>query len=442
MAMETLRNKVINDPEFKEFLQQKPSLSEASIDSYIVALVRFIDFTKEPFYKTIYELRDLQNDRIEDNVIIRFNPNHSKVKMLQYGFIDYLRECGSSEVTVNSYIRRLRAIFTTCGIILPKYPDLNPVPKEWYLLSKDEIKYVLDCSNVHFGATVNFLAVTGLRLRDVCNLTIKDFMIATEEYHDCKELEDFLASAPEGMMGYWELKPNKTKKLNIKCKVCNTPESSNLILLSLNERVKFLDNYNKENGTNLKLTKNDPLFGNRRYQYKKPLAPKSLGTQLGRQKHKIYAEKKRVLKYQYDKGQISKETYEEAIETMPNFHAHGLRKFFITTLAKNRVDVRISALMEGHSAPIQTDGHYINDDYLMNAVKDEYLRCIQDFSFEKVEVRFLTSKEKEEHEKTIAILKDKYEKLEADIPKIVEEEFDKKAHLIFKYIDDAPKKIN
>ena len=241
MAMEDLRKQVINDPEFKDFLQQKSSLSEASIDSYIVALIRFIEYTKEPFYKTIYELRNLQNDRIEDNVIIRFNPNQSKVRMLHYGFIDHLRKCGSSEVTVNSYIRRLRAILTTCGIILPKYPDLNPIPREWYVIDKEDIKYVLSYSNIHFRAVLNFLAVTGLRITDACALTIKDFMVATQEYHNCTELDDFLASAPQDMMGYWELKPNKTKKLNIKCKVCNTPESSNLILAALNERVKYLE---------------------------------------------------------------------------------------------------------------------------------------------------------------------------------------------------------
>ena len=63
-------------------------------------------------------------------------------------------------------------------------------------------------------------------------------------------------------------------------------------------------------------------------------------------------------------------------------------------MAKNRVDARISALMEGHKAPLVTDSHYINNDYLKETIKEEYMRCIPDLSFENVEVRFLTSEER------------------------------------------------
>lgn len=74
-------------------------------------------------------------------------------------------------------------------------------------------------------------------------------------------------------------------------------------------------------------------------------------------------QKRKSFKIQYEQGEISKETYEESIEIIPNFHAHSLRKFFISTLAKNRIGARISALMERHSAPIAIDNHYVDNDF-------------------------------------------------------------------------------
>lgn len=418
--MTELRNQVMNDPAFKEFLLQKPALSQASIESYIVALVNFVDFTGKPFYQTVDELRELQNDRIENNIIIRFNPNQSKIKMLHYEFINYLKEKGSSDVTLNSYTRRMRALFNALGLFLPKYPDITYTPRKWYVLTKEDIKYVLDCSNVHYKAIINFAAVTGLRITDICSLKVKDFMKATSDYHSCSEVEDFLDAQIEGMMGFWELRPHKTQKNNIQCKVFNTPESSNAILLSLNERVKYFELLNETRGTEFKLTKNDPLFANRSMNYKGSMNPKSLGLILGRNKHKLRAERERVFKYRYEQGEISKETFDESMSTIPNFHAHGLRKFFITTLAQNRVDARISAVMEGHVAPIQTDSHYVNSEFLKESIKDEYLRCVPDLSFEKVEVRFLTSEERKTLEEEVAQLREENRNMKENMEEYVD----------------------
>ena len=397
---------ITDDPEFRNFMLQKPALSRKSMESYITALENFVKYTGEPFYRTVYELRSLQNDRIEDNMIIRFNPNQSKINLMQYEFIDFLRRSGCRDSTANTYVRMLRGILNTLGIILPKPPKLDSTPQDWYLLSKEDLKYIIDVSSVNFKAIINFLAVTGMRIHDLTELTVRDFMVATEDYHECSEVDDFLQTAPKGMMGYWELIPHKTRRNGIPCKVCNTPESSDLIVLALNERVKYFERKNEEEGLNLKLTKNDPLFASRNSLHKEPYDPHMLGMLLGRRKFKLKAERERVFRYRYEQGEISRETYEESIEAIPNFHAHALRKFFITTLAQNRVDARISAIMEGHRAPIATDSHYVNEDYMKESVKSEYMRCIPDLSFENVEVRFLTSEERRSLEEKIAELEE------------------------------------
>lgn len=429
--MKSIREKLNFDPEFQNFILQKPTLSQESLNAYTMTLVNFIKFTDEPFYKTVQELRTLQNDRIENNMIIRFNPNQSRINTLHYEFIEFLRNQGCSNTSIESYVRSLRAILNTLGIILPKTPNFNSRPKDWYVLTKSDIKYVLDISTVHYKALINFAAVTGLRVQDIASLTVKDFMTATEEYHGCSEVDDFLDSSPEGMIGFWELFPHKTRRLNVPCKVCNTPESSDAILFSLNERVKYFEAKNEKEGLDLRIAKKDPLFANRKLRYKGFLNPHHLSITLGQYKHKLNAERERVFKYRYEQGEISKETYEESIETIPNFHAHGLRKFFITTLAQNRVDARISALMEGHKAPIATDSRYVGSDFLRESIKEEYLRCIPDLSFENVEVRFLTLDERKSLEEKLADLTEKNKAMEENIEDLVNQAIEERLEDVF-----------
>ena len=426
-----IREELMADPEFQNFLLQRPALTEDSKHTYVVSLINFVRFTGQPFYKTVYELRSIQNDRIENNTIIRFNPNQSKINLLQFEFIDHLQKSGCRNTTIDSYLKCIRAILNALGVILPKAPKLNPRPKDWYLLSKEDIKYVLDVSSLRYKAIINFAAVTGLRAYDLSNLTIKDFMLATQDYHGCSEVEDFLESAPKGMIGFWQLIPHKTQRLNLQCKVCNTPESSDLLLLSLNERLRYFEKRNETEGSDLKIGKNDPLFANRNSQFKGFIKPRYLAFNIANHKHKLISERERALKYRYEQGEISKETYEESMETIPNFHAHGLRKFFITTLAKNRVDARISALMEGHRPPLMTDSNYVNSDFLDESVKEEYLRCIPDLSFEKVEVRFLTSEERRSLEEKIADLTEKNRDIEENIGQYVDKAIEDRLDDVF-----------
>ena len=418
--MDNIRKQIYDDPEFNSFMLQKPSLTPGSIDTYIASLVRFVGFTGEPLYRTVHELRSMQNDRIENSMIIRFNPNQSRINIMQYEYIEYLRRQGCNATTISHYLRILRIFLSTVGIILPKKPKFNSMPREWYLLTKEDIRYVLNITSLSYKALITFAAATGLRLQDICSLTVKDFMKATGDYHDCTEVEDFLDSAPKGMMGYWELIPNKTKRLNIPCKVCNTPESSDLLLLLLNERVKYFEGMRHRKGKPLKITKNDPLFANRQRQFKGFLRAQHVSTNLASYKRQLNAERERVFRYKLEHGEISQETYDETVAAIPNFHAHGLRKFFITTLAKNRVDARISALMEGHKAPIATDSHYVDSDFLKDAVKEEYIRCIPDLSFENVEVRFLTSEERKSLQEKIAELEEENAAMKQDMQEYVD----------------------
>ena len=56
---------------------------------------------------------------------------------------------------------------------------------------------------------------------------------------------------------------------------------------------------------------------------------------------------------------IREEDYDEAVSKIPHFHPHICRKFFSTIVSNNCGDIRVCALLEGHSDGLPNDKSYI-----------------------------------------------------------------------------------
>lgn len=69
-------------------------------------------------------------------MIIIFNPNQAKVNLLQFEYIDFLRNRWCSDVSISSYVRCIRTILNKLGIILPKAPKINITPKSGMFYQK------------------------------------------------------------------------------------------------------------------------------------------------------------------------------------------------------------------------------------------------------------------------------------------------------------------
>ena len=124
--------------------------------------------------------------------------------------------------------------------------------------------------------------------------------------------------------------------------------------------------------------------------------------------------KERLLCQEYNDGRISKETFEQKLSEIPVFHAHGLRKFFITTLARKRVDLRASAFLEGHTPFMQHDRSYVDSDNLEDLIFEEYQRVIPALSFLKDEEDFELGKMNHDLQIENAQLKQQKEQLEKE----------------------------
>ena len=121
---------------------------------------------------------------------------------------------------------------------------------------------------------------------------------------------------------------------------------------------------------------------------------------------------------EYDQGLIGKETLEQKLSSIPIFHAHGLRKFFITALARKHVDLRASAYLEGHTPFMKHDHSYVDSDNLEELIFEEYERVIPALSFLKDEEDFELGKRNHDLQVENALLKQQKEELERERVKL------------------------
>lgn len=411
------------DKSFQKYLSKK-SISERTLKTYKVSLLYFCQANGKTFHQIVKSIRKEQRDVIENGIIIRYDPNYGLVDDYITAFVDELRSKGNTNTSIDHHLRNVKGILSALGVKLPDMPTLDDDAADWYLLSKEEIRYMISICNLHYQFMITFLACTGMRLSDALSLTIGDFMKATGEYHDITEVDEFLDKAPQDMIGFWDFYPQKTKKRKIPCKVCNTPEASNLGLLYLRQRRDSINKMNEKNGTDLALAKSDALFGSRIKNYKGFISPSSISSRLAIKNKTLIEDRKRILKSKLDDGEISEETYDELLSQTPKFHAHGLRKFFISTISSHVGDIRICALMEGHSSPLPTDKSYIKiSDEL---VREAYFKVIPELSFENVEVDFLTSKEKVSLQEEVVRLREENRNMRHKMESYVDKAVDQK----------------
>lgn len=402
------KEKITESETYRKYAKKK-NITQRTLDTYIYSLQQFCNANGKDLDNMVQEVLEEQYPYIdEQGRIHEYNPEYSKIDTYLNNTVNYLNEKGNSNNSIHAHLVRVRAVLAALNIKLPKQIELEKDTKEWYSLTKEDIQYVNSISPLHHQAIITFMAHTGIRTGDVINqFTIETFMKATYNYHKCDEVDDFLEKAPLDMVGYWEFIPQKTKKHKVECKVYNTAESSNLILKSLHRRKEILESENK------KLEKSDALFTSRNQNFKAKMSEKTLTVLFYRRNQELRKHRLRLLKQDLDNGVISEETYHQKVEQIPVFHAHALRKFFITTLSRKRVDLRASALLEGHS-PIMQDKSYVDNDKLDELLWEEYQRVIPALSFLKSEEDYEMSKTNKELTLENAHLRNENKKLEKD----------------------------
>ncbi|PWB87895.1 tyrosine-type recombinase/integrase [Methanobrevibacter thaueri] len=416
---------VRNDEYYQLFISDSLR-NETTAEKYFDILTKFCEATNKTLGEIIADCTDEQNivtkeklppdengnERIRE---IRFDVNNKDSKINKYlnQFVDYCRQRNNKNVTINGQRSLIIAFLREFGVLIPKIKKLEDDSDDWYLLTKEDYNYLLqDMSLVHISLA-NFLTSTGMRIGDALSLSISDFMKATEEYHDFVDVEDFIDNAPEDMIGQWVFEPHKTERHGVKCITFNSTHSSNLILQYLRHiKNQYLPNKNKKRNedSKLKISKKWALFGSRREEYVNPMKPTSVATQWGEKNKKFHLWKENQIKQQIADGKISEEDFTDELLKIPRFHPHTCRKYFISTVAKNCGDIRVCALLEGHSDGLPNDKSYVKKK--VKEIKEIYINNIHDaLSLDNVETKIVTNKETEELNKKVSEADKKIEAL-------------------------------
>ena len=418
------------DKYYKNFLISKPNLSEFSKKAYTQALKNLTKATQKTLTEIIESCKN-QQDTVTEQIIN--NENNTTVKRVTYFdvndpnsliklylelFITYsLHIAKNTNRSTNQNMLLIKTFLKYYEIKLPKIQMLPDDTSEWYLLEKEDFKFVMSDSSLTHAALIDFLRVTGMRLADALNRTIGELMEGTSDYHDYVNVDEFIDNAPNDMICTWNFYPQKTKRHKIPCITFSDPDNVNR-LIQLLKKIKneYLPRINKEKGLNLTLSKSDALFGSRNDHYKGKIIPKSISTKFWEKNKKLRAWRIQEIDNLIKDGVISADDREREIEKIPRFHAHACRKFFQTMIARNCGDLRICTLLEGHVSPVKTDSSYIK--ISVSEVKEAYMAAIPDLSLENTETKVYTSEIRREMEAKIKELESKNQKMESELSEI------------------------
>lgn len=379
-----------NDKSYQKFLTKKPKLSETTRKGYEYSVTRYCKTNKKTLHEIITEQRIEQRSRIENGVIIEYDADYSTIDTYQQNYIDFLRNNNYSNNSIMVSLLQVNSVLKTLGLKVPTLPQMEDDSKKWYVLQQEDIEYVLSFAITKHRAIIRLLCETGMRREDALSLTIRDYIKATHYHHNCTELEDFLENCKKDMMAYWKYYPKKTSKRNILHMTYSSKYTHHEIMTYLQDR------YNKEEDLHL----NSILF---------PMRYESLTNAFRKHSKKLYNYHQQKLENKLCNDGISKETYDEKIKQIPNFHPHGLRKFYITTIAMNCSNPRAIALLEGHKPWSATDSNYIDNKNLEKMVYDEYMKALPILSLNR---NIVVENRIQEQENEIRKLRSKTEKLE------------------------------
>lgn len=422
---------------FTNFISAKQNASESTIKNYDKTLKKFCKATDTTLEEVITKCKNQQDKIIEKTIqhgtddegntivektITKFNVNsiESYIKLYFDTYINYCKKRGNKNTTINLELIILKSFFHYYGVETPTLESLENDSKEWNLLSKEDLKYVMSESTLMHQTLISFLKSTGIRLSDALSITWGDIMNYTQEYHQCITLEEFAEKAPQNMIGLIEFYPQKTKRHNILCITGIDPETCNLLLQLLNrllnESIPLINKKYPEK--NITLTKDSPVFGSKRYYFQKAVTQRPMTTMFSKKNKALREHHLSMIKEKIIKGELSQEDYDKEVQRIPNFHAHACRKFFETMISRNCSNLRICALLEGHSPPMATDPHYIKID--KEHVKEAYMAAIPDLSLEHAEVKVYTSDIRREMEDKISTLEKELNEKETEVQNITD----------------------
>lgn len=342
------------DQRFMQFLNSR-AIRKSTIKEYKFRTKTYCNFIGKTPSELIQEARD---EQIEQPWI-----SERKISKYLTDFLNYLRDSNKSEnyiastmSTVNSFYRHFEIQIPDIRIKASKNEQLITTKD---IVQKVHISKVLDYCNLKYKSIILLMSSSGMGQSEIINLTYNDFLNAISEYYKPADNELFdiylisqkLEEYKEELIGTWEIQRYKTGKGYF---TFSSPESIQIIISYLidrilqNKPVKSLDDWLFEsNGKKMSINTVGPYFKN--------------------------------LNDRCEFGYVGNQRF---------FTSHKLRKYFASTLHKNKIPELTTHWLLGHRVDAVTEAYFKAD---INSLKEQYKTVVEDLSIENVVLREVTT---------------------------------------------------
>lgn len=281
-----------------------------------------------------------------------------------------------SASTIVTCLKHIRSFYNVHEIEFPKIRNLPIMHEEKYedTITREMIEDVLkNTNNLKHRAIILALSSSGIDGDTLRKLTWQDYITATDEYHYGGTFKDIITTLQNcnEVVPTFHSTRGKTNYEHIFFMSCEAVDAINLYALAENDK-KEID-------------LNDPIFNISAPGFSKIFSRANDRLSIGR----------------------------TSAGTRRKFHAHGLRRYFASTLIGTTVDgMMLDSLMIefmlGHSIPATTESYYKKNP---ETLKNTYIKIMPKLSIEQVNVRDIDSKEY----KQLAAKLYEYEKLDARV---------------------------
>lgn len=354
MTAEKSMKKVENDPIFDTFCSNR-DLSERTRDLYINNLQKYVDFTDKSLTELLEEAEDEEDEQI------RYRKR--KINKYLHEFKLQLDNLDYSHAYKTQIMTQVKAFYNEFDIQLPRpkqRKSRNSRKKETIdeIPTMDEIKKFLNHCNSCYRAIITLSLSSGMGRSEIASLTFKHLYEALKLDYYPETLQKIIKEidAKESYVPIWNIKRVKTGNQYF---TFSSPENLDFMIDYLDELLFKHPEYQPK--------PEDTLF--RTLRINTPLTPKNMSVAIYRINH--------------DHG-FRKKT----INNSYVIHIHTLRKYFATTLEKNKVPHLVTRWLLGHSIDNTTSAYFKADP---ETLEEDYLEVVDELSTKEVKVKTITT---------------------------------------------------
>lgn len=362
----------IQNPTIEDEYQIQPILQEiilyrrwkhTTTQLYHITLRQYCEYHQATLPQLITEA-----EQDEDNI---HKLSRRKIKQRLHEYILHLQEQGKQTSTIRAILSRISLVYHFFDIEIPRLPRLRVENTEHFedLPTREEIQYALNHVNTKTRALITSLASSGLRVSDLSQVTVGDFLQCCRGYVVSPGgVKDFLLQLQDSDDLIVPVLYIRSQKTEVSYYTFFSDEASRYI-------VEYLLEYLRKEMLSL----DDRLFH---------MSGHAMSVLFSRVNTRL------------DMGEL---------KTRGKFHAHALRKFFASTLVNAGCDFLTVEFLLGHKLDPVREAYYKADKEMLKA---KYLGYMSYVTFlTEVRVREVSSSELEELEELRAFKRESVERI-------------------------------